>query len=243
VRYLLAKLLVPALWVGSYGAFAQTGKLLEMINTRLDSASARQAQTHRRLVVQFDQRYSLLQGRLVGINGFKLGVEWRSRFRMGVGGYLLSQGVASRDPLPLALPAGTRPELRFQYVAVYGEYVLIGTRRWELSTPTQLGFGRVFSNYYLPDGSRQRSGNDHIWMIEPSLAGHMRVFRWIGVGVGFGYRQMLFLDDNDNEDRQLNGIIFFGRAKLFLGDLYKVFRGHERLFSQEGLRPPGKGKR
>jgi hypothetical protein len=232
VRYLLIKLLLPSLLVGSFPAVAQLGGLLGAAGLRPDSA--RGHQPHRRIVAQFDQRYSLLNGDLVGINGFKLGIEWRGRLRTGLGLYLLSDGVPSRAPIPLALPPETRTELRFRYVAVYGEYVLVGTPRWELSTPTQFGFGKVFTGYYLPDGSRRRSTTDHIWLFEPSLVGHMRVFRWVGVGAGAGYRQMLFL--NGSQQRELSGVIFLGRVKLFLGDLYKIIRGREQLLSQKGLR-------
>lgn len=206
-------------------ATAQVGlRLLRPDSTR---------ERHRRLVAQLDQRFSPLNGKLVGIYGMKVGLEWRGRLRAGLGGYFLSGGVPTRLEAPPGLPAGTDSELRFRYVTAYGEYVLVGTPRWEVSTPTQFGFGTVFSSYRTPNGNRQQSSIDHIWMVEPSVVGHMRVFRWIGVGAGAGYRQMLFL--NEEEERELSGLILIGRVKLFLGDLYKIVRGRERLLSQKGL--------
>ncbi|UYZ63532.1 hypothetical protein [Hymenobacter weizhouensis] len=203
-----------------------------------DTTFVRQA--HRRPVFQFDQRFSLLQGKLVGINGLKAGVEWRGRWRAGLGVYLLSGGVPTRGGVPAALPAATRDELRFRYVSAYGEYVLIGNPRWELSVPLQLGVGNFYSKYYLPDGSVQRSPKELIYMVEPTAMSHFRVFRWIGLGAGAGYRQMVFV--NDQLEDQLSGVIFTGRVKLFLGDLYKVVRGRQRLFSQRGLRREDWGK-
>lgn len=197
-----------------------------------DSSLVRQ--THRRIVFQFDQRFSLLNGKVVGINGLKMGVEFRGRLRTGLGFYMLSGGVPTNAPLPVNIQAGSRDELRFRYGATYAEYVLIGTPRWELSTPTQLGLGRYYARYQQPDGQVVRTPKRTIMMVEPSLAGHVRIFRWVGVGLGAGYRQMLFVD-NDLEN-ELSGIIFFGRAKLFLGDFYKIIRGRQRLFTQEGLR-------
>ncbi|MCR5889220.1 hypothetical protein LRS06_15895 [Hymenobacter sp. J193] len=195
--------------------------------------SSRVRQSHRRLVFQFDQRYSVLNGSVVGINGLKVGVEFRGRVRTGLGLYLLSDGVPTDVALPAHLPAGTRDELRFRYVAAYGEYVVKGTPRWELSTPTQLGIGRYYARYEKPDGEVERTPRRLIYMFEPSVAGHVRVFRWVGVGAGGGYRQMLFM--NNALESELNGPIFFGRVKLFLGDLYKIVRGRQRLFSQQGL--------
>ncbi|WP_324677043.1 hypothetical protein [Hymenobacter sp. GOD-10R] len=231
MRCLLFKLLLPGFLAGSFSVAAQTALPAESFSLRPDSTYVRAR--HRRLVAQFDQRFSPLNGKLVGINGVKLGLEWRGRLRTGLGVYLLSGGVPTNPSGPVIFPAATSTELRFRYVVAYGEYVLIGTPRWELSTPTQIGFGKVFGRYYLPDGSRQQSPTDHIWLIEPSIVGHMRVFRWVGVGAGAGYRQMLF--QNSNQERELSGFILIGRVKLFLGDLYKIARGRERLLSQRGL--------
>ncbi|GAA4384638.1 hypothetical protein GCM10023186_27160 [Hymenobacter koreensis] len=191
-------------------------------------------QAHRRVVFQFDQRYSLLQNQLVGINGVKLAVEWRGRVRTGLGLYFLGSAVPVNAPLPPTVPAEALNRVRFRYAALYGEYVFLGTPRWELSTPVQVGFGRYYHRYESPDGSVYRSPKRNIWLIEPTVGGHMRVFRWLGVGAGGGYRQALLVEDKLEDD--ISGVVFYGRVKLFLGDLYKVVRGHERLFSQKGLR-------
>ncbi|GAB2451554.1 hypothetical protein GCM10011375_37070 [Hymenobacter qilianensis] len=197
-----------------------------------DSAFVRQ--THRRPVFQFDQRFSLLNGKVVGINGLKGGIEFNGRLRAGLGVYLLSGGVPTDAPLPPDLPPNTRDELRFRYLVGYGEYVLIGNPRWELSTPVQIGLGKFYSRYELPNGQVRRSDKDQIYILEPSIVSHYRVFKWLGLGGGAGYRQMLFI--NDKLEDELSGVIFYGRVKLFLGDLYKIMRGRQRLLSQDGLR-------
>jgi hypothetical protein len=191
-------------------------------------------QRHRRPVFQFDQRFSLLNGKVVGINGLKGGVEWNGRLRAGLGLYLLSGGVPTDAPLPPDLPPGTRDELRFRYVVGYGEYVLIGNPRWELSAPLQIGIGNFYSRYQFPNGGVRRSSKDLIYILEPSVAGHYRIFQWLGLGAGAGYRQMMFIDDKLEDE--LSGVIFYGRVKLFMGDLYKIARGRQKLFSQDGLR-------
>lgn len=197
-----------------------------------DSSFVRQG--HRRPVFQVDQRFSLLNGKVVGINGLKGGIEWNGRLRAGLGVYLLSGGVPTDGPLPPDLPPGTRDELRFRYVVGYGEYVLIGNPRWEVSVPLQVGMGNFYSRYQLPDGAVRRSPKDLIYILEPSVASHYRLFQWLGLGAGTGYRQMMFIDDKLEDE--LSGVIFYGRVKLFLGDLYKIARGRQKLFSQEGLR-------
>lgn len=187
--------------------------------------------SHRRAVFQIDQRFSIINGKVVGINGLRGGVEWRGRWRTGLGFYRLSGGLLTRQALPEGLPAGTRDEVRFRYVAGYGEYVFIGNRRWELSTPLQIGVGSYYTRFFFPDGHSERSSRRVLYLVEPSVGAHYRIFRWVGIGAGTGYRQV-FASGQQPED-QISGYIFFARAKLFLGDLYKVFRGHERLLSQD----------
>jgi hypothetical protein len=198
----------------------------------LDTSRVRQI--HRRPVFQFDQRYSILQRQIVGINGLKFGVEWRGRLRTGLGLYFLSSAVPASGPQPGFVPVGSEDKIRFRYAVVYSEYVLIGTPRWELSLPVQGGFGRYYVRYTYPDGTVYRTPKNDIWLIEPTIGGHMRVFRWIGVGTGVGYRQVLFTEDKLEDN--ISGVIFYGRVKLFLGDLYKVVRGRQPLFTQQGLK-------
>lgn len=199
--------------------------------------SSRVHQSHRRVVFQFDQRFSLLQGELVGINGLKLGVEWRGRLRTGLGLYFLGSAIDTRAEAPAFVPAGSLNQVRFRYAALYGEYVLLGTPRWEVSTPVQAGLGRYHVRYQYPDGTVYRTPRQNIWLIEPTIGGHMRVFRWIGLGAGVGYRQALLTEDKLEDD--ISGVIFYGRVKLFLGDLYKVVRGRQPLFTQQGLKGNG----
>lgn len=197
-----------------------------------DSVYVRQA--HRKIVFQFDQRYSFFGDKLVGINGLKLGLEWRGRIRGGVGLYLLSPGTEVPTPVGAGQPEGTRTELRFRYAALYGEYVVAGTPRWEISTPVQVGVGKYFQQYRSPDGMQSRSRDDRVFVVEPSVAGHYRFFRWIGLGAGLGWREVGFA--GNRLPLTVDGPIFYGRVKLFLGDLYKVARGRDRLFTQRGLR-------
>ncbi|WBO82879.1 hypothetical protein [Hymenobacter yonginensis] len=205
---------------------------LPTTTTTDDSVSVRHP--HRRPVFQLDIRNSIINHHLVTIPGLKLGVEWRGRLRTGLGVYLLSNGIPSRQPIPSELPAATRSELRLRYVAAYGEYVVLGNPRWEIATQLQLGVGRTYARYALPDGTVIRSPRKIIWLAEPSLSGQMRVYRWLALGTGLGWRQPVFV--NKFTERELNGPVFYGRVKLSLGDLYKVARGRQRLFTQQGLR-------
>lgn len=189
---------------------------------------------HRKLVVQYDSRYSILNHQFCTVNGLKAGVEWPGRARVGGAIYFLSSGIRTRQ----ALPADARPsadaELRFRYLAAYGEYLLFENPRWELSANLQLGLGSLYLRYLNQEGQFEKTPKDFLGVAEPSVAAQLRIFKWAGLGAGAGWRQPIFVPVA--LQREMNGPVFYLRAKLFLGDFLKVVRGRERLFTQEGLR-------
>ena len=187
-----------------------------------------------RVVAFFDARYSVINGHFCTINGLKLGLEWRSRLRTGAAVYFLSSRIPTRRARPGGIDDDARADLRFRYLALYGEYVLLETRRWELSVPLQAGLGTAYVEYVSPGGSTQATPHELVGVLEPSVAAQMRIFRWLGVGGGAGWRAPVFVDRAVR--RELSGPIFYLRGKLFLNDLVAVVRGHERLFSQKDLR-------
>ena len=189
---------------------------------------------HTRFVAQYDSRYAILNHHFTTINGLKLGVEFKNRFRTGAAIYFLSTGVPSRQPKPDNAAEDASVQLRFRYLAAYAGYVLLEKPRWEISTTLQLGLGSVYVVYENDDGNLDKTPRDFLGVVEPGLAGQLRVFHWAGVGTGLGWRQPVFVPVSIQ--RELNGPVFYLRANLFLGELIKVIMKKEPLFTQEGLR-------
>ncbi|HEX8505892.1 MAG TPA: hypothetical protein VF630_11025 [Hymenobacter sp.] len=189
---------------------------------------------HRRVVVQYDSRYAILNYHFTTINGLKLGVEFKNRLRTGAALYFLSTGVPTRQARPENAAPNAVAELRFRYLAGYVEYVLLETPRWELSSNMQLGLGSVYVLYRNPEGTSLKTPRQFMGVVEPSVAAQLRVFRWAGFGAGAGWRQPVLVAAPIQ--RELNGPMFYLRAKLFLGDFIKVVRQKQPLFTQDGLR-------
>lgn len=228
------------LWLGALLPLGARAQLPELGHSqlRLGSDTVRRHAVARlpkpRVVAFFDARYSIINGRFVTINGLKLGLEWKNRLRTGAAVYFLSSRIPTRRERPDSIGADARADLRFRYLALYGEYVLIETRRWELSVPLQVGLGNAAVEYVSPNGTTQATPYDFMGIIEPSVNAQMRIFRWGGLGAGTGWRAPVFV--NRTVRKELSGPIFYLRGKLFLNDLVAVVRGRERLFSQKGLR-------
>jgi hypothetical protein len=198
---------------------------------------------HRRLVVQIDSRYSIINSHFSIINGLKLGLEWRGRVRTGAAFYFLSSRIPTRLEPPDNAAEEADATLRFYNVALYGEYVVLENPRWELDANLQSGMGAVRVEYTNDDakGTRSRSPRDFIALVEPSVAAEMRMFAWINLGAGAGWRQPLFVDPVVR--REISGPIFYLRAKILIAPLLRIKRNHEPLFSQKDLRARGVSNR
>jgi hypothetical protein len=202
-----------------------------------DSLRPAQVFTRRRLVVQIDSRYSIINSHFSIINGVKLGLEWRGRVRTGAAFYFLSSRIPTRLEPPVNAAEEADATLRFYNVALYGEYVVLENPRWELDANLQGGMGNVRIEYTNEDYNRVRSPRDFIALVEPSVAAQMRLFSWTSLGAGAGWRQPLFVPPVVR--REISGPIFYLRAKILIAPLLRIRRNHEPLFSQKDLRAHG----
>ncbi|MDB5233120.1 MAG: hypothetical protein JWR44_113 [Hymenobacter sp.] len=189
---------------------------------------------HNRFVAQYDSRYSIINHHFTTINGLKLGIEFKSRFRTGAAIYFLSTGVPTRQPKPENAAEDADAQLRFRYLAAYAGYVLLEKPRWEISANLQLGMGSVYVLYEAADGDLDKTPREVLGVVEPGLAAQYRLLQWAGFGTGIGWRQPVFVPYS--VQKELNGPVFYLRANLFLGELLRVIKSQEPLFSQEGLR-------
>lgn len=224
-----------ALLLGLAGAvplagWAQARPAADTVGRR---AVARLART--RFLVQYDSRYSIINYHFTTINGLKLGVEFKNRFRTGAAIYFLSTGVPTRQARPDNAAEDADAEIRFRYLAAYAGYVLLETPRWELTTTLQLGLGSAQVRYEALDGTFNRTPKEFLGVAEPAMTAQLRVFQWAGVGTGVGWRQPLFVPVAIQ--KELNGPVFYLRANVFLGELIKVLKDQEPLFTQANMRP------
>ncbi|MFC5271428.1 hypothetical protein [Adhaeribacter terreus] len=175
-----------------------------------------------RFVFNFDTRYTLFDNGPIRVNGLKTGVEWHNKFRTGIGYYFLRNPFVTKFPGASADQPATEARVKFHYGAVYGEYVLLRNAKWELSLPLQAGFGKLKNEHYTASGNLLRSKTEPLYLVEPSVAAHYKVWSWAGIGAGLGYRQML--GQQHRETSHLNAPIYYIKVKLFAGELYRQLR-------------------
>lgn len=190
-----------------------------------------------RLVFNFDTRNSFIRGEKVLTLGAKLGLELHESWRIGMGIYLMPR------PLFVAMPerigfesikTNNSQKILFNYFSVYTEYIWFKDRHWELSTPLALGFGNVRTWDIDSTGFAFRPLHRKlVLLLEPSLSGHYKVFSWVGIGAGVGYRHILGTDGHLNTldsrfTKNFDSLFWNIRLKLFPAELIDVFKGRQK---------------
>jgi len=196
-----------------------------------------------KFILGFDSRHSLVVGQLVKMHGLKVGMEISDyeTIRLGFGIYWLN------DPVKLGpfVESGDTAfaYIDFDYSTLFVEYVIYQDFRWEVSVPFNIGLGTGSVKFEWPkydfDTTMVIKG---IPVMATNIAAHYKVFPWMGIGAGLGYRQILSL--NKQIRKAFNSPFYVIKIKLFLGGLYKsVFKHNEVIEEREEYKRQREEKR
>jgi hypothetical protein len=177
--------------------------------------------------INLDNRNSFLHSEAVAVFGARLGLEWNTRYRAGIGFYWIPTELQARlNPQMINRYFVQGEQLEMYYASVYFEYVLASRKNWEISTPLQFGYGRTNLPFTLQGLFPPQPGTDsdmqNLWLLEPSVNGYYRVSPWMGLGAGVGYRHTLFA--SNSVEQNFNAPIWMLRAKFFVGNFFHTFK-------------------
>lgn len=175
-----------------------------------------------KLILGFDTRRSFISNQNVRLFGIKCGLDFDTKIRLGFGVYFLANPFKRTLVIPEADSVRiVNAQLRFAYVSLFAQPVWLSTRRWEISSPFHLGIGESY--YQGPGSIIALETNRTVLLAELSATIQYKIVPWIGLGAGFGYRQMILGNAFVRED--FNAPVYSLGIKLFLGYLYnKYFR-------------------
>lgn len=174
-----------------------------------------------KLMLEFDSKRSFLGNRDIKILGARVGMDFDQKIAVGFGAYFLRSPFV-RNFITPDDSGGTdtiRSNLKFAYVSIWAEYILLVTKRWEVSIPMTLAFGEAsFAGF-------ERQTYTSLILVETSLEAQYKIFPWLGLGAGLGYRQPIA---GTRSLRQNFGapIYRFG-VRLFLGYVIKKVLGED----------------
>ena len=173
-------------------------------------------------IIGLDSRRSFIENREVNIFGARVGVEFDRRWRVGLGFY----GLASEYERTFIVDGNpVQGRLNFNYLAWFFEYVPFRNKRWEFSIPGYLGGGT--SRFRGVDSLTRKT----VGVSELSVQGHFKIFNWIGIGAGVGYR-FLFIPNNQLEEN-FNNFIYNFKIQFWPGVIYRKIFNKENKWDRE----------
>lgn len=172
--------------------------------------------------VGLDSRRSFVSRQDVNMLGARAGLDFDGMVRVGGGIYFLFSDIHQQFVLTnpsTGEDSTVTARLRFNYITFFFEPVILKSRRWEISIPLHLGLGDTYFEGAGFDQSRPRT----VVLSEASVIGHYKIFPWIGLGGGVGYRTML--KGNNLLGENFHAPIYMFTLKIFVGWIYlKLFK-------------------
>ena len=175
-----------------------------------------------KVMFSLDARRSFIIGQNVKLGGFKLGLQYDSLHRFGIGLHTLNKDLIRSDITVNESDATDTSNVSFGfgYFSLYYERVIYQKRKWEFSVPVHLGVGSIQTRYQDTAGVYQPWFERPVSPLEVSFKGQYRIIRWLAFGPGIGYRVML---TNDRAvTKAFNGPIYTLQLKLLLGEVYRM---------------------
>jgi len=166
-----------------------------------------------KIYFSFDNKSAFITNRKSDFLGAKLGLEYNSVFRYGIGFSTLFNKKYSGIINGIKK---SNERLSFNYFSLFAEYIFNKKKNYDFSLPVQLSMG------YSWIGNNKVTKTGHFMMFyETQLNGMYYFFNFVGLGAGVGYRIMFI--DNTNIDEKFTAPIYSLKVKLIFGKLFKVW--------------------
>lgn len=170
---------------------------------------------------QFDNKNSFIGDKTVRFNGILATVQIGYKSRLGMGYYALSRNSRFTNIKTFNGIDTVISVQNFRYYSMEYHYVLLNTQHWEVYFPFELGLGGVTTT----NTSNRTTPINRILpaqVINVGVMGYYKLFSFIGLGGGVGYRYVrLGSRPNDIAD-DLTRPTYSIRVKLYIGDLFRI---------------------
>lgn len=175
--------------------------------------------------LQLDRYNSIVANQGADISGIKAGLEFGKKYRFGIGLYNLKSDIIEYKQLTpeqaAEAPADTvKAQLNMGYVPLCFEYIFYDKGKWQFGIPVHLGFGQTYFEYFNSAGQTRQLKDQNVLLTDVVVSGQYKIFRWIGIGAGLGFRKMLV--ENPAIQRNFNSPLYNIRLKIFLGEIYRT---------------------
>lgn len=191
--------------------------------------SIAQEEKSTRFSMQLDSRNTFVRSETVGIFGVRGGLVFNNKFEIGLGAYgtrlldFLGKEV-DKQYLDLSVnPAQQVPaKVGFEYISLYGEYLVLEDLRWNITINSQYGMGRV--NIRIQEANdTERLKRERKSLVEHSVKAKYQFNSWLQLIGGLGYRYLLSGEKQIKD--AFNAPIYIISAEIDFKQLLKALKG------------------
>jgi|AntRauTorcE11897_2_1112592.scaffolds.fasta_scaffold35447_2 hypothetical protein len=169
---------------------------------------------------RLDTRNSFITGRSARVRGVKAGVNYENIIGYGLGFNWLAtdfETIYEYDREGQSIE--TAAELKYYYFSPYIDYTFYRKNNWFVTIPVQVGIGWSNLKYKNQQDETERTASGFMLSYEPAMAVEYRLFKYLGLGVGVGYRLMIV--NNEPTNYQFTSPVYLLKVRILFSKIYK----------------------
>jgi hypothetical protein len=141
-----------------------------------------------KFIFQLDNRFSSIQDEGVTLYGAKVGFQYKNYTRFGIGISFISKPVII-DYFNKKTKQEETNNINFGYISFFDDLILYKNHKWECFITEQICFGRPRFSKEIND---EIVSDINVRMFLNEISGQInyKIFPWLGVGAGIGYRNL-----------------------------------------------------
>lgn len=182
---------------------------------------------------RLESRYSFINNTATKVTGVRLGLSFRRKLRVGIGYSWLAADVFEKKLITdgygnLRI---VNDYFKFRYVCFYADFVFHKTKRWQLSTPIQVGTGMYWTQYY--DGKKNIQSQKHFLLFyEPGVTIQFKLTKWLGLGLDVCGR--LALRNTNYVGNKLNSFVLAPKLLIWFDQIFYTAAPKSKLAKKHG---------
>jgi len=167
----------------------------------------------------FGSRNSFLLNDNVKFQGIHIGARFGKKLKVGISFNWLNTTTFNRVAyFYSSFNDTTSGYFKMAYIALYTKIIYHKTKRWEFSTPLQIGYGSSWIQYQKKFSLKHQEFKKNMIVYEPTVAIQLKLIKWIALSGNFGYRFIWHKDERVLSN--LNGPIYVLNLDVLLDQLF-----------------------
>jgi hypothetical protein len=214
IRNLFFLKIIPLVFFSVISVVASNAQVLDTIKASFH--------TKPRLFFQLDAYNSFVSSKGANTFGYKGGIEFNNRVKIGFGYYKLISDIIKEKTLTYDTHVDTTQyaQLEMSFYPVSFEYIFYRTDPWQFSVPLNIGVGKSYFWYYKNlEKDKGQTDKETVALLTLNADAQYKIIKWVGVGAGLGFRVML--KDNNDIHENFNSIIYSLQIRLFVDEIYR----------------------